>query len=312
MLSDISSRLTQAIEKKRLKTKTEQDFNQVKKELAEKSSRVDDLEQELKKEQVDVEKLEGFSLTGLFYSVLGSRDQQVEKERQELLAAQLKYQQAKRQVDALREDQANLGQKLSGLRGIEEEYSGLLAEKESLLRQANSPDAADLVRISEQIAERNAEKQEIDEAVAAAEAVLAGLDQVIESLESAENWGTWDMLGGGFLSTAIKHSRIDDARNAVQEVQARMSRFNRELADVQRSVNLEIEISGLDVFADHFFDGLIVDWIVQSKINDSLERARQARDKVAQAAEDLGKLKAGILSQAERLKAQRAALIEQS
>lgn len=38
------------------------------------------------------------------------------------------------------------------------------------------------------------------------------------------------------------------------------------------STDIDINISSFDTFADYFFDGLIFDWIVQSKINDSLDR----------------------------------------
>jgi DNA repair exonuclease SbcCD ATPase subunit len=312
MLRDISDRLTQAIERKRLKAKLERNLKQVESDLEAKSTLLNTLERQLQKEQVDVERLERLSLTGLFYSVLGSRDQQVDKERQEMLAAQLKYQQAKRTVDALRADQAHLQQQLGELRGVEDEYTALLARKENLLRESNSQVAAELMRLAEQVANRGAEQREIDEAIAAAQGVQASLEQVIDSLQSAEGWGTWDMLGGGLLSTAVKHARIDDARDAVQDVQAGMDRFTRELADVQRSTDLKIEISGLDIFADYFFDGLIVDWIVQSKIGQSLDQARRAQERITQAADDLRRLRNEVENHVKRLRAQRAALIEQS
>ena len=312
MLSDISDRLTQVIEKRRLRDKLSLDLKQVEQELTEKSGLMDTILQQLKREQVDVEKLERLSLTALFYTVLGSKEQQVEKERQELLAAQLKYQQAKGAVERLRGDQAYMEQQLAGLRGVDDEYNSLLARKEVLLRQANLQVATELMHLSEQIANKQAERREIDEAITAATGVLASLDKVIDSLQSAEGWGTWDMLGGGLLSTVIKHSRIDDARDAVQDVQAKMSRFNRELADVHRSTDIKIEISGLDIFADYFFDSLIVDWIVQSKIQNSLEQARQVKDRIVMAAKSLGKLRNDVLSQMQRLNEQRALSIEKS
>lgn len=312
MLSDISSRLAQVVEQRRLKEKTERDLAEVQRSLKVKTEQLAALERQLKKEQVDVDRLAGLSLSGLFYSVLGSKDQQMEKERQELLAAELKYQQAKRMVDALRADQASLEQQFARLRGIDEEYAALLTQKAALLRQSNPQAAAELLRLTEESAERSSEKREIDEAVTAASAVLLSLDAVIAALESAEGWGTWDMLGGGLLSTAVKHSRIDEARDAVQDVQARMSRFTRELADVQRSTDVSIQIDGLDTFADFFFDGLIMDWIVQSKIQDSLDQSRQAHQRIARAVTDLEKLRVNVVGQMQRLNDQRAALIEKT
>ena len=51
-----------------------------------------------------------------------------------------------------------------------------------------------------------------------------------------------------------------------------MNRFHRELSDltITTDTSLDINISTFDTFADYFFDGLIFDWMVQSKINKSL------------------------------------------
>jgi hypothetical protein len=49
----------------------------------------------------------------------------------------------------------------------------------------------------------------MDEAVSAGNAVIERLGNVIESLRSAESWGTWDMLGGGENS---KYSDKDSSK----------------------------------------------------------------------------------------------------
>lgn len=310
MLSEISDQLVRVIEKKKLKEKTQQDLSQVEQRLQVKSGLLDTLERQLRQEQVDVDRLEGLSLKGLFYALLGSKEEQVDKERQDLLAAQLKHQAAKHDVDTLLAERERLQRQLEALRGVEDEYAALLASKESQLRRSGARASGELLRLSEQIAALNAQAREIGEAISAANGVLSSLDQVIGALESAEGWGTWDLLGGGFLSTAIKHSRIDEARAAVLETQDQMSRFTRELADVRRSASIQIAIDGLDTFADFFFDGLIMDWIVQSKIHNSLDQSRQARQKIAKAAQDLAQLQTNVTTQTETLRAQRASLVE--
>lgn len=310
MLSDISDRLAQTIEMKRRKEKLERDLAQINERLERQAAQAAELARQLEKEQVDVERLERLSLQGLFYSVLGSKEQQVEKERQEMLAAQLQYQNANHQVDALRAEQAQIERELSALSGVDRQYAALLAEKEDFLRRGSPAVAADLLRLTDAIANRATERHEIAEAVAAAEDVTGSLDRVIASLESAEGWGTWDMLGGGFIATAVKHSRIDDARDGAQEVQAKLARFQRELADVQRDADIKIDIGGFEIFADYFFDNLIMDWIVQSKIANSLAQARQAKAQVEHAAAKLRQKGEEVTRQAEQLAEQRRSLIE--
>lgn len=87
MLPELSTHLTKITEQKRLKQKLEQDLRMVETDLQAASTRFAALGEQLKKEQVDVEKLEHLSLTGLFYSVLGSKEEQLDKQRQELLSA---------------------------------------------------------------------------------------------------------------------------------------------------------------------------------------------------------------------------------
>jgi chromosome segregation ATPase len=232
METEFSERLINVLEKKRLKKKLEGDLKAILDDLSAQTSRLDDLSAQLNREKVDVEKLESNSLAAIFYTVLGSREAQLEKERQEMLRAQLVYQNTKHQVASLEGERNYLLRKLARLEGVESKYETLLSEKEAYLRGSNPVVANKLVEISEQVANLNAEIKEIDEAIDVGSQVVLGLVQVLGSLNSAKSWGVWDMVGGGFLSTAVKHSRIDEARERVTQVQELMTRFKRELADV--------------------------------------------------------------------------------
>ena len=310
MLKDISARLTKIVEQKRLKQKLERDLHAVDVELREKSTRLTGLSSQLDKEKVDVEKLEHTSLTALFYSVLGSREQQLDKERQELLSAQLSYQKTKHQVEFLERDQEIIVQRLEGLADVESEYETLFSEKELLLRQSNQAVADKLFGLSEQIANLNSQKKEISEAITAGNRVISSLEQVVDSLENAKSWGTWDLLGGDLIATAVKHSKIDDARDGIDEVQAKMSQLTRELADIQKSADLKIDITEFETFADFFMDGLIFDWIVQSKIVDSLDRSKNVKDSILQLVNELEALKETAQNEITELQEEHAHLIE--
>ncbi len=309
-IQELSSRLTGIIEQRRLKAKLESDLSAVEKDLLEKSSQLESLRTRLDKEKVDVEKLERTSLTGLFHSVLGNREQQLEKERQELLAAQLLFHQKEYQVNYLQQEQIALSEKIASLSGIEAEYQRLFSEKEEALSRSNQTIAGELMELSETQAKGNSELKELDEAIRAGNNAVSALDEMIGSLESAEGWGLWDLFGGGLLTTAVKHSRIDDARAELNEVQARMGSFKRELADVKKSIQLEIDISRLDTFANFFFDGLITDWIVQSKIVKSLEQAREAKTLIENAVAAIQARKQAVASEARALQDKRIRLIE--
>jgi len=91
-----------------------------------------------------------------------------------------------------------------------------------------------------------------------------------------------------------------------------MGQFKRELADVQKSVELQIDIGELESFADFFFDGLIFDWIVQSKIVDSLERSKNAENTIIQVIKELEELKKVTQNRSSDLQEKRALLIERT
>ena len=55
-------------------------------------------------------------------------------------------------------------------------------------------------------------EKEKREAIEAGRRALTSLQAAKENLNSAKNWGLVDMFGGGFFTTMLKHSRIDQAK----------------------------------------------------------------------------------------------------
>jgi hypothetical protein len=125
-----------------------------------------------------------------------------------------------------------------------------------------------------ELAQRSAELQvlmkELSEALHEGELVSADLSQAKEALQSASNWGTYDMLGGGLLATHAKHNKLDEALDYIQRAQQSLNRFEKELRDVRVTLSIEMDMSSFLRFSDYFFDGLITDWIVQGRIQSTL------------------------------------------
>lgn len=278
--------IIEARERIRAKQKLESSVRKAHQSLASEKTRSAELGAVLKKEEADVRKLEGLSLTAMFNQFLGKKEDHLNKERQEVLTAKLKYDQSAHEVASLERDIADMEGRLAAIGDPEAEYARALEQKEVRIKGA---DRADLVRLTERIAEVNSDIKEIGEAVAAGDEVLAGLDSVIAYFKSAGNWGIVDLIGGGLIITAVKHSKIDRAKAAIHEVQTRLGRFRRELADLRTAPEapLGVEISSFEKFADYLFDGLIFDWIVQSKISRSLDAARKMHARMAALVADL-------------------------
>jgi len=52
--------------------------------------------------------------------------------------------------------------------------------------------------------------------------------------------------------------------------------FSRELNDVNMACNLNINTGDFLSFADYFFDGFVVDWMVQDRINNARHQVEEA------------------------------------
>lgn len=268
------------------------------------------LELQLSAEEEDVEQLTRMSLTNLFHTLLRNKDEQLELERQQALTAALKLQEARQALEGMNAERFALGDELAECRDAEHECGKLMAEKEAMLR--NSPLASRLEEMESAITGQMLLVKELGEALRAGERVQATLEDASDSLEKAENWGNWDLWGGGgLISTHLKHGHVDEAKSAVGRVNQQMRNFQDELSDLDRSVSITIDISGLLKFGDYWFDGLITDWIVQKRIKQAQEQTLTAMQAIRGA---VGKLQAehkAAESALAGLRARRVAWIEQ-
>lgn len=98
-------------------------------------------------------------------------------------------------------------------------------------------------------------RREMQEAIVAGERALSSLRSAHEKLNSAGNWGIFDMFGGGLFSTIMKRSKMSDAQNLMENAKSDLLRFQRELKDVNIPLDLRMEVGSFLSFADFFFDG---------------------------------------------------------
>lgn len=119
-------------------------------------------------------------------------------------------------------------------------------------------------------------EKEIKEAIAACDNALYYLNNANTHLNSAGGWGILDILGGGFVSTLVKHSKMSDAKNDLENAKRAIQILKNELMDVDRVVSLDIDTGDFLTFADFFFDGFVADWLVQSKIRSAQKQVNDA------------------------------------
>lgn len=305
---DIQERLAKAVqainERRKLLHRREATVNLIQ----EKKNDLKKLKKQLEREMKDVEQLDGITLQNFWHSIRGTKEIARHKEQEEYLAAKMKFDAANAALEGLEADIRRIDKELASLGDCEEAYQLAIADKEKYLLSSDSSDAQRLFALAEQYGDLQSEFQEMEEAIISGQKATKALAEVESSLGSAKGWGIVDILGGGLITTAIKHSHIGTARQKINQAQQLLCNFRTELGDVQKH-NATIEIGGISTMADFLLDGLLFDWIVQSQINIAQNRIRQLRGEISSIIQELREMQEKNRRKASQLEEERKRII---
>ena len=280
MYNEINNQLYNLKERVRVKDKLESLKNIATVELEEKLSNRDELLKILEKEEKDVIKLESTGISSLFLSLMGKKEDKLDKEREEFLTARMKYEEC---LESIRELEAEIhyaNVELKKYKNANEEYLKAIKDKRKVLLKEDTIESRHLKEGLEKINEIKLDIKEINEAIHAGEKTNSSLETMKEHLNTAKGWGMWDMLGGGLISNIAKHSAIEKANQIAHSTQINLKSFQKELSDVNNFTEISVDLSNFATFADFFFDGFFVDWFVQSKINNSISNVDNAYNEI--------------------------------
>ena|GEM_PF-114719 len=246
----------------------------------------------LEKEYKDYEKLTPKSLSVIFYTILGNLKEKTEKEHREALEAEIKYTQSIRNLEDINKRILTLEAEKPRYKNSQEEYDKLYDEKLNLLMSENTQTAEKIMELNKRLELSQSNIREIEEAITAGQEVQRSLTEVLEKLDSAEVWGMWDMTGGGGLMSAImKHKRINAAAEILQHTQTLLRHFRTELVDIRISEEIQINIGDFAWTVDFFYDGLLIDWLVQNQIEEAQDSVHTVQHQIQDAICRLNQLK---------------------
>lgn len=281
-------------------------LEQLKKELASLLQRKKELEKQLIKENKDVENLEKTTIISLFQSLIGQKEERLEKERYEAMQTSLAYHKAKNEYDIA----------LASVQNLENRY----AKEESLLKELETlqlksslmslEEKEQFQKLKREFEEKEEIIKEIKEAQNAGYVASEVLEKVEENLKSAKNWGIYDLVGGDFFGAMMKHSRIDEAQRLLQESIYKLNAFEKELKDVQGFHLDLINLSTWDYTFDILFDNIFTDISIQSKISQSLHQIQQALHQVETTLQQLNTDLQNIHNEKENLQKQMQDIIK--
>ncbi|KKC46674.1 hypothetical protein VE23_05330 [Paenibacillus sp. D9] len=234
-----------------------------------------ELEDVSRKEHEDVEQLSRLGWSALWLKLTGGLEEQLELERQEAAEALFRLKEAKEQLDRLQTELSEVGVRLAEHIGPTRMLPVLKQKKEELVRLRLPQVKEELDRLDAELAGKTSLLAELREACSACSDLNGKLGQALSSFESASNWGTYDMLGGGMISTHIKHRRMDEAQEALGAARSAARRLESELKDLGREEAYRIPVGSGARLGDYLLDGFLMDWFVQSKIAASRESTRE-------------------------------------
>lgn len=265
-----SKELFEASEKLRKKKKLQKLERSTEGRLQQEKLKLAALRDSLEKEEQDVRRLEKSTLTGLLYSILGSKPGHVEKEKREYLAARVRFDQCRSAVDCLEQEHKRLTEELSSYENAESEYDALLKQKQEFLLTSGHESANTIHSMTSRLADLNGDKKEIEEAIEAGKTAVSILEKVLGLLRDGGTAGTSEYVGGGIMMTSTNYSKIDETAHYVQEAQIALQRLKTELNDIGFEKEINDKIESFEKYADYYFEGLISDYIANQKISDSV------------------------------------------
>ncbi|WP_153731104.1 hypothetical protein [Sporosarcina obsidiansis] len=314
MRQDIQERQYSLQEKRTTHRRLLRRFEQTTQQLKAMQQERDRLHQQLTKEQQDVVKLGKFSFAKKISEWTGKWDEKMKKEIEEAAEAELKFNEAEKNVLDLTEEVKDLRKQLEhpDFTYIEEDWTDFLKEKEAWIRMNDSVANQTLQKIADDRVRVHSMIREIDEAVEAGEKAIHALAGAMKKLDSAEGMSIWDtFLGGGLLVSALKYSEMNSSDDLVHQAQRALRHYETELMDVQNAATESFQVNQNDIFTftDLFFDNIFSDWMVHSRITDAKKKLHAVLQDVRRIQDQLARKRAASEEEIRRLDQQQDDII---
>ena len=198
-------------------------------------------------EEEDVKRLEKARISNFFIELSGRMGEKMNQERREAYAAATRYHAAAAELENIEKTVA--------------------AKRKAVKTSGQNDEAAErIIGLEQKMLEQDNKIRELEEAIIAGKTASEYIAPVMKNLDSAENWGAFDIFGGGLLASIAKHEKLDQAQYEMENLQKHLNTFRTELADVSINADIQISMDEFSRFADWFFDGFFVDSFFLDKI----------------------------------------------
>ncbi len=240
-------------------------------------------------EEEDVHQLDKLGMQSLFQTILGNKQEALEKERQEYLMAVLQFQGAEKNLVALKYEKEVLEKQVSGLFQAEITFDNLFNKYEKTIsKKLDEKSKAKIKAIDLRILNHEERIVEIREAIRAGKKAEKILTKIIADLSEVKTWGNSilkkkkiKIYGGGSAADA-KEKFLYHAKHDAQKANILLEHFEIEILDIYKQFKLDYRqyIKSFTNFLEIFYDNLITDWIVKEDIKNTSYAIETIHDKV--------------------------------
>ena len=279
---DYDAALAELREKIRRKKKAQNLLAHFSEDAARLNSVMEDRKKEYEQEQAESDDLQSATLTLLFYSLLGVKEDKLSKEESEALAAKAAYETAKAELDHVLSKQVELRAEIRSLGNCERHYEEMLVEKKAWLLANKEAVNAEVEALEAEKAAIIRDSQELKEAMESGQYALRVARSVMDALAKAKMLNFNDVVGDrrhrGAVDSAFRESEVDYEKhstlvrldNSIQTLGKYLREFAAELkdvADLPMEHLPETRFSDGLLFLDRWVEGLFAEIVVSVKLD---------------------------------------------
>jgi len=248
-------------------------------------SALKDLGTSLQKEQADVEKLEGVTVSSVFYTVIGQKDKKLEKEKAEAFDAEEKFSEIQDQLDEINEEITKHERELRAVRGCDLRYGRLLPQIIDEIKAIDSPASKAIIDTVDSLTRIEAKLTALDEALALCTEALNNAKAAEKSLAISENYAQSLSLFNAKHNAPLRSDikiNLTQAQQTVDTLCRQIKRLDASLVGSQINFDINIEVG---IYPDDISEWKAeTDCLIQQiqKVQEKLIPARDRWEKVVE------------------------------
>ena len=118
--------------------------------------------------------------------------------------------------------------------------------------------------------------QKIKETLETGQVALETLKQAQIKLDSVKSWITIDGFGGSLLISIVKHCKIEETLQVLEEAKKNVRRFQLQLKTIELPMSVKKDVGIFVSFATFFLDGTVENYLIKERVGDVTEQLDDA------------------------------------